>query len=427
MANDDYLALVRESILDERFVSATLSGRQAGQALRWEKVRIRPVLVKDIRHLQFSYFDGQKDISKNYTGAELRQQLDRLLAEPFRNYNVLIQGERIQVNLSRKGRPVVSRHAANTPAEPSLAHNQRKKRVLSEGEPIPYLRLVGITDGEGRGKAGMQSKFKQINEFLRLLAETGRLESVGGDPVEVVDFGCGNAYLTFATYHYLTEVLGRRVRLVGVDLKDDLLAKHAAHARRLGWDGMEFVHAPIAEYRPAAPPDIVVALHACDTATDDAIAQGVRAGSAVIVCAPCCHHDLQVQLAASRPAPFGPLMSFGLLHERLGDVLTDGFRALLLRALGYHVDIVQFVSPEHTPKNLMIRAVKVARAGSPRQVREYLALKQFWGVEPYLHQLLRDEVDALIAAYERGAGEAPQPSAVEQNDAVIQPPRETPA
>ena len=398
LETDTYQQLLKDSILDEQnFVSATFSGRQRGQAARWERVVIRPVEIKNKRHLQFSYFADNRDISKNYAGAEAGGHLDEVLAEGFRNFAVSTTGETIQINLSKKGKPFVNRQPVAAPAAVELAHNREKKKILADGKPERYLQAVGIMAEDGHVKASMHSKFKQINEFLRLLAETGALNTSHHAPMEVVDLGCGNAYLTFATYHYLHDVLGVPTNMVGVDVRGDLLAKHARHAEELGWTGLRFAESRIDAYHAPVPPDVVIALHACDTATDDAIALGVRANSRLIVCAPCCHHDLQAQLRKQAPpAPFGPVMSYGLFHERMGDILTDSFRALILRILGYRVDIVEFVSPEDSPKNLLIRAVKAGEPGATRHIDEYLALKQYWNVDPYLHQLLRAELDVLI-------------------------------
>lgn len=397
MPTDDYQKLIRDSILgDETFVSATFSGHQRGHRSPWKKVLIRPVLIKQARHLQFSYFDDQKDISKNYIGDDIRHHLDELLAEPFRNFAIVTNQERIQINLTKKGKPIISRKANDVSVETALTHNRQKKKILTEGKAIPYLQTVGIMTEDGRVKAHMQNKFKQINEFLRLLAETEKLDKFDHLPIEVVDFGCGNAYLTFATYHYLTEILGLQTHMVGIDTKVDLLEKHAQNVRELGWAGLTFEESLIHDYQPATPPDIVIALHACDTATDDAIAQGIRAGSKIIVCAPCCQHDLQVQLEkTTSPAPFAPIMSCGLFHERVGDILTDSFRALILKMIGYHVDVMQFVPAEHTPKNLMIRAVKVAKIGSSKHIHDYLELKNYWKVHPYLHRILEAEIDKM--------------------------------
>ncbi len=242
-----------------------------------------------------------------------------------------------------------------------------------------------MTTADGRIRANQQRKFRQINEFLRLIDETGEIDKVTSRPLRVVDLGCGSAALTFATYHYLTAVKGRAVSMTGVDTKAHLMERHAATAAQLGWDGLRFAAARISDYRPDAPADVVLALHACDTATDEALARAIRWRSRLIFSAPCCHHHLQAQLAAAEtPSPFRPVLRHGILRERLGDALTDALRAHILRLLGYRAEVLEFVAVEHTPKNLMIRAVHTGAPPTAALVAEYQALKAYWGVTPYL-------------------------------------------
>jgi SAM-dependent methyltransferase len=233
----------------------------------------------------------------------------------------------------------------------------------------------------------MQAKLRQINEFVRLVDETGAFDAIE-QPVRVVDFGSGKGYLTMALYFYLTEIRKLRAEVTGVDLKGEVLEKLNRRAEGLGWDGLRFVTGRIEDYRPETAPQVVVALHACDTATEDALAQGLAWGCKLIVTAPCCQHYLQAQLAErATPEPFGAVMRHGILFERMGDILTDSLRAAYLRVWGYRTEVIQFVSTEHTAKNLMIRAVKTHTGIDRRALEEYLALKAYWGVAPYLEGL----------------------------------------
>jgi hypothetical protein len=386
----DFQTLLSEAILNpETFIRATFSGQQKGQSLRWERVTLRPVLIKNQRHLQFSYYDATQHITQNYLETAAAAELTQLLNLPFRNFAVVTQREQLQINISKKGKPIITRHKTDTAETLDLAHDRSKNRMLAEGTPLPFLVAAEIMTEDGRIKAGQRDKFRQINEFLRLLAETGVLNQFEKTPIQAVDFGCGSAALTFALYHYLNEELKLSAHITGVDIKQHLIERHQHTAQKLGWQHLTFEHTTIQDYQPQTPPDIVLALHACDTATDDAIAQGIRWHSKIIVCAPCCHHDLQAQLEAQpTPAPFMPVLRYGLFHERIGDVLTDSFRTLILRRMGYRVDVVQFVPAEHTPKNLMIRAVKVADRGSEDSDREYAELQQYWQVTPYLQRVL---------------------------------------
>ena len=396
----DYRDLVKLNILDQdNFVRATFSGSLPGQSLPWIKVVIRPVLLKNERSLQFSHFDSRKDITKNYSVAEATDRLNELLTLPFRNFHVETTTKVLQVNLSKRGKPLIheSRVAEEEKKPVNLSHNREKDLILPPNQPEPFLQAVGIMTQDGKVKSDMQSKFRQINEFLRLVEQTGIPKEFDSAPVSVVDCGCGNAYLTFATYHYFKDVLGLETSMVGIDVQSGLLEKHTANAQALGWSDLTFRATPIIDYKPDVPPDVTLALHACDTATDEAIAQGIGWQSKLIVTAPCCHHELQDQLhKQAYPAPFGPIARYGILSERLGDILTDTFRALILRIMGYRTDVVQFVSTEHTAKNLMIRAVRGLRVGDRQFVREYNELKEYWKVTPYLERLLGEAFTKLL-------------------------------
>ena len=356
---DDYKAIVCEAVLDEaNFVRATFSGRQRGQTNRWQRLELRPVQVKGVRHLQFSFFDAKQNIVKNYAGKTAVTELNHALDLPFRNFHITAQDQTIQINLTKKGKAIVTRRANETPQLVNLAHDRVKNTILQEGEDIPFLRMIGVMREDGRVKANRRSKFQQINAFLKILAEIEEIAALP-EPIRMVDFGCGSATLTFAAYHYLHNILGKQAQIVGVDGQEKLIARNAQIAQSLGWEGLTFEQGMIIDYQSDPPPDIVVALHACDTATDDMLAQGIRWQSQVIIAAPCCHHHLQVQLK-ERPSPieFDAVLRHNLLHERLGDILTDAFRAAILRMMGYQVTAMEFVASEHTPKNLLLRAVK---------------------------------------------------------------------
>lgn len=394
--SEEYKDKVRERILNrDTFVRAVFTGRHKSADIEWEKILIRPVELKGSYHLQFSFFDEKKDVSKNYGGEETPIRLDDVLMLPFRNILVESTSGTLQVNVSKKGRAIVSEHKTKDDVSaPDLSHNRSKTRSLTAENAKPFLEAVGILTRDGRIKADMQRKYVQINEFLRLFDETSDIESFQGKPLHIVDFGCGNAYLTFAVYYYLREVLALDAYVTGVDLKGDLIERHREKAKKLGWDHLNFEVGRIEDYRTETPPDVVVALHACDTATDDAIAKGLDWGSRVIICAPCCQHDLQVQMAqVSLPESMAAVLGHGILFERMGDILTDTFRAATLRIMGYRTDVTQFVPIEHTAKNLMIRAVKISAPGkNPRWVEEYRKLKDQWMVTPYLEKLLGEDL-----------------------------------
>lgn len=402
--SEDYVSQVKSLVLDEAtFVRLALKGRAQSantqEANPWRQVVVRPVLLKGGRHLQFSYFSQKQDITKNYRGAEAETRLDEVLALPFQSIAVQsTTGEKL-FQITRKGKAIVHKgKAAPTVETPNLAHDMDKRLALPAGRPDAFLQAVGIMDEQGHVRPSMHDKFTQINEFLKLLEHTGELERLPDRRIEILDCGCGSAYLSFATYHYLNDVRHLPARLVGIDVNETLIDKDNAESAELGFTQACFERAAIIDYRPVVAPDIVLALHACDTATDEALFQGIEYEARLILCAPCCHHHLQQQLHAV--APLNAIFHDGILKHRLGDILTDTFRALILRILGYRTDVVEFVAPEHTDKNLLIRAARRAQGGSASAAREYLDLKRFWGVTPYLETLLGDHLSARLAEVE---------------------------
>lgn len=400
----EYKQAIYGRILDETsFIEATFKAKEGDTSLSWQRVTIRPVLIRGERYQQFSYFDGRQTIVQNFQEQESEEALDDLLAARLKSIQIKTTAETLQVQFSRKGRPILHHHANRQPIPLALVHDRAKQRLLPADEPVPFLQVIGVQTADGRIRADKQRKFRQINEFLRLIDETdivtqlnhpqSRNLPLSQSPLLVVDLGCGSAALTFAIYHYLNHILDLPAEVVGVDVQAHIVERRREMTGELGWDAMSFVASAIRDYQPERPPDIVLALHACDTATDEALAQAIRWKSKLILSAPCCHHHLQTQLDANpTPEPFMPVMRHGILKERLGDILTDTFRALILRILGYQTDVFQFVDPEHTPRNLMIRAIRQEPAHTERFVAEYQALKAFWGVTPYLESLLMDIV-----------------------------------
>ena len=387
----EYKKQVLQHILNQdSFVRAVFSGKQKGSALPWVKVLVRPVEIKGDLNWQFSYFDEKQAVTKNYSSEDASAKVAELLALPFRNIFVETGAGNLQVNISKKGKALVNKKKESASTRmPDLTHDRQKSRLLTAENAAPFLKAVGIMTNDGRIRADMQRKFKQINEFLRLLDETDSFEDFARRPVHLVDFGCGNAYLTFAVYYYLHELLRLDAHVTGVDIKADLIQRHQEKVRALGWNQLTFHTGTIADFRPTTIPEVVLALHACDTATDDALAQGIRWNSKLIVAAPCCQHELQEQMARlPMPTQLLPIFHHGILFERMGDILTDTFRATILRIMGYRTDVTQFVPIEHTAKNLMIRAVKTSPPGNQRWVEEYRNLKAFWQVTPYLERLL---------------------------------------
>jgi SAM-dependent methyltransferase len=394
---DNYRDLIKQRVRDEAtFTRLTLSGEIRGATAPWRRVIVRPVQLKSGRHLQFSYFDARQDTTKNYRGDEALARLDEVLAIPYSSVYLQSTAGNIRVQLTTSLRPIIHREKPDPEAvQPNLAHNQVKEHPLLVGRPDLFLQEIGIMNAQGAVLPAMQDKFTQINEFLKLLDHTGELERIETRPVQILDCGCGSSYLSLAAYHYLNNIRSIDAALTGIDTNARLIDKSNQHGERLGFDRICFQTSSIIDYVPEVNPDILIALHACDTATDDAIAQGILQGARVILCAPCCHHELHTHLHPV--APWNPVFQQGILKQRLGDILTDTFRALILRVLGYKTDVVEFVAPEHTDRNLMIRAVRRGRLHQRRALQEYEALKHYWGVTPYLEGVLAERGQVLPA------------------------------
>ncbi|MEO6892701.1 MAG: SAM-dependent methyltransferase [Ktedonobacteraceae bacterium] len=400
-ADTGYQQLIEEILLhDPSFIKATWSSPSKKQQTPWLKVVVRPVILRGDTHLQFSYFDAHKDITKNYAGDERIEPLHDLLACGFKQIYLYTQQQTIHVQITKKEKVLIhtTRPLPEQQQERDLSHDRSKKTLFAEAEATPFLQTVGMMGEDRKIKADMYGKFRQIHEFVKLVQQTGALEHFTASPLHVVDAGCGNAYLTFAFYYYLHQHLKKPVSLIGIDSRSEPLERHREKVAQLQWEDLTFQHTTIIDFQPRIQPDIVLSLHACDTATDEALAQGIRWGSRLLVSVPCCHHHLQQQIERqASPAPFGPVLRQSILKERLGDILTDSFRMLILQIMGYRTDIVQFISSEHTAKNLMIRAVKTQPTGNARYVQEYQDLKEFWQVTPYLESLLGEDFRRMLA------------------------------
>jgi len=391
------LSQIRGHLLDaDALVRAVASGRQKGTTPAWRRAELRYVDLKSGRRLQVTTYDATQAHTHNYApGDEARDAVDALLDLPFANWHVDTVTQTHQLRVTKPNHAVVHTVERESPVEVEHAHDRDKDRLLPADDAL--FRALGLADGEGRIKPSRQAKVRQVEEFLRLLdsAITAALEKghlrrpTAEDPLRVVDLGCGNAYLTLAAHRFLSDLRGVPVRLTGVDVKEQSREHNTRVAAELGIDA-EFLVGSIsgADLDPA--PEVVLALHACDTATDEALARAVEWEAPLVLAAPCCHHDVAAQLRrAPTPAPYAMLTRHGILRERLADTLTDGLRASLLRQQGYKVDVVQFVESQHTPRNTMLRATRTSRPVAGGGVRkEYDELVAAWGITPRLAVLL---------------------------------------
>jgi len=402
-------ARLRATLLDpDALVRGVASGRAVGRSPQWRRVELRPVMLKAGPRLQITAFSATQAFTSNHEWGSLdtAAAIDGLLNDGYGAWTVDTALERARMKVGRGGVVGGGIHARETVATVNTSHDRAKPRLLPLTHPV--LRATGLTTASGAVKPSRHDKLRQVEEFLRILDASLRDAALiprgEGEPLRLLDLGCGNAYLTFAAHAYL-ESVGVEARIVGIDSRDKARDRNAELARQLGVTAsVTFEAAKILETSTevaGARADVVMALHACDTASDDALAVAVRGGARLILVAPCCHHDLQRQLADSQSGtPLPALTRHGILRERFGDVLTDAVRAELMRLLGHRVDVMEFIGSQHTPRNTLIRAVRTDVPAESERWEECDRLVSECGIVPKLAVLLADE---LVAARARGA------------------------
>jgi SAM-dependent methyltransferase len=372
----------------QSFVRAVLSGRRRNMVVDFERIDIRPVEIKGVLNLQLMQNDGRATTTKNLPPSAV--EIEQLLNSGYANIMVESTEDAYSIRITKSGDAQV--HIEKRKSEQNLSHDKKKDRLLDSNDP--FLREVGIADAKGVIKPSRQDKYKQVEEFLRLLSpalnsaiEAGQIHKpTVQNPLRITDLGCGHAYLTFAAHQYLIKS-GIPVVVTGIDIRPDSRDRNNAIAVKLGITETISFKAEEISKTTSESADIAIALHACDTATDDAIAWAVNGQAKLLLIAPCCHHDIQKQIEVA-PEPWGAITKFGLMKERLGDLLTDSLRAQLLRIVGYRVEVIEFVGGEHTPRNLMIRAVKTDAKPDQLDIDRYLEITAQWGVTPVLEKKL---------------------------------------
>jgi len=384
-ATAEAFALINNS---DTFVRAVLSGRRRNMLPDAEKIEIRPVKLKDEIKLQMIELSGTNSKTVNLDlGSEV---IKKLMNSGFANILIESVSQSMTIRFTKKGDAQVFVEQSNK--SQSLDHDKHKSRLLDPSDA--FLREVGISDAQGRIKPTKQDKYLQVEEFLRILVptlksaiESGHISVADDKPISIVDHGCGNAYLTFAAHQYLQSE-NYRIKVIGIDVREQSRIRNIAIASRLEIsDSIEFRAEKISE-TDIPPADITIALHACDTATDDAIAWAINNNSKLLLIAPCCHHDLQIQIREV-PEPWSTITKHGILKERLGDILTDALRAQILRLMGYRTEIIEFVGDDHTPRNLMIRAVKTGARPDQNEFERYQEMLKLWNIVPKLSELVK--------------------------------------
>ncbi|MDB6114107.1 MAG: Methyltransferase domain protein [Lacunisphaera sp.] len=374
---DDFLGQLSAGVRDSSFVKLTL-GKPRGADETLRQLLVRPVMLRGTTHLSFVWRHETQDITKNHPVAEGLAALAKLLGADFHSAHLFTTARMAQLEFNKKGEPRLTYGPAEK-KEADPAHDRQKKRLLTE-QSQPWLLALGVTTATGAVREGMADKHRQIHKFVEILSHlAGDAALPTHRSIEVADMGCGKGYLTFAAHDYFNLVAGHAANVRGIESRDELVQLCNRIAHETGRNRLSFTSGTI-ESAHLSGLDLLIALHACDTATDDAIAKGVQAGAALIVVAPCCQKELRAQLTA---APvLAPALRHGIFQERHAEFATDALRALLLEWAGYDTKVFEFISTEHTAKNIMIAATKHHRPArtdeSAKQIRELAA---FYGVK----------------------------------------------
>ena len=373
-------ALLEES-LNIEFISAGLSNPRSKGGI--VKAKVRPILKKDTLFFQLETFQNNQAFHKNLEPEAACEELLHLMGELKQmqmettkyNYSILV---------SKKGKVTIKKKQQAGPVKMvNLSHNRKKRYLLEEGMQVPFLQDLGVMTKEGKIVHSRFDKFRQINRFLEFIEDI--LPELPKDrELTILDFGCGKSYLTFAMYYYLHELQGYDIRIIGLDLKTDVIRHCNELSEKYGYDKLKFLEGNIADYTGVEEVDMVVTLHACDTATDFALAKAVGWNAKVILSVPCCQHELNRQIDSEE---LKPLMKYGLIKERFAALATDALRAEYLELYGYDAQILEFIDMEHTPKKTLIRAVKTGRPG--KNAPEFAASEQELHVSPMLGKLLK--------------------------------------
>lgn len=352
------------------------------KSIEYRRVTLRPVSIRGEYMYQAEFHFEKKVTHRNIPYFEGVDFAEKLIAEDFKQINILTETEDIQILAAKPDKPRITRRPANR-ASAGLDHNKQKNYIIPDGVPCSFLTELGVMTPEGKVRKQHYAKFRQINRFLEI-ADNCFEELPAEGTLRIIDFGCGKSYLTFALYHYLKLVRGRDVEIIGLDLKEDVIRFCSETARKLGYEHLRFLVGDIADYDSDGA-DMVVTLHACDTATDYALINAVRWGSRVILSVPCCQHELFSQIHEDIN---DPMLKHGIIKDKFTELLTDALRGLKLETAGYNVNMIEFTSLEHTSKNIMIKAV----FGASKQTREkaseeYRRLRDFYNVNPTIDSL----------------------------------------
>ena len=392
-----HLEEVLEEVLNWELSDMTLSNRKASGEI--QKIKVRPVIIKDQLIFQAAQYTKTQVFHKNIEETQVKTWVQNLIENEFKQTQIRCSNKEYTVLSGKKGNVTIKERKLNVcekQEKKDLSHNRKKTYILPEGTAVPFLVDLGVMTSEGKIVRTKYDKYRQINRFLEFIQDI-LPELPKNRPLTIIDFGCGKSYLTFAMYYYLNILMGYEVHMIGLDLKSDVIRHCNELADKYGYANLEFIHGDIADFEGADAVDMVVTLHACDTATDYALYKAVRWNAKVILSVPCCQHELNGQISNDM---LSAIFSYGLLKERMAALMTDGLRGQLLEAVGYKTQILEFIDMEHTPKNILIRAVKsgVGKRDTKKNLEAYRVCADAVHGDLTLYRLLfpQDEKEAEV-------------------------------
>lgn len=381
------LKILLQEILNKDLQQIILSNSRHPEQV--QKAKIRPVLIRGELVFQETAYRGTQVFHENFTAEQMTDRICLALAEQFRQGEFTAKSLQATALVSKKGKLTLKVKNNTSPEQEdlqALSHNRTKHYILEEGKPVDFLVGLGVQMPDGRVTKARFDKFRQINRYLEFIEDV--IDELPTDrTIRIIDFGCGKSYLTFAMYYYLHELQHRDIQVTGLDLKTDVIKHCNELAEKLGYDRLKFERGDISTYEGTDVADMVVTLHACDLATDYALDKAVKWGARVILAVPCCQHELNRQITCD---PLKPVLKYGIIKERIAALLTDALRANLLEQQGYETQILEFIDMEHTPKNLLIRAVKKGSM-RPKHSTDIRTVEELLHVAPTLDKLLNNE------------------------------------
>ncbi|SFV54461.1 conserved hypothetical protein [hydrothermal vent metagenome] len=378
---EDIRELSQRIINNEVIIFATFSGIRNKSLKTFNKATIKKVMIKNELKYQFEYIYDKNVEHKNLNKIDSINEIDNLLKTYFKQALINTLESDYHILVSKSGVAKINKKAATKKFE-EISHNRKKNYILNEGEVTSFLVELGIMTAAGKVINSKYDKFKQINRYLELVSDCiPYLDK--NKTIRIIDFGCGKAYLTFALYDFLVLKMGYNVEIVGLDLKENVIKFCSNLAKKLNYDDLRFVQGDIKGFNEFENVDMVISLHACNTATDDALATAVNWGAKVILAVPCCQHELLKKIKNKKMVP---LLKYGIIKEKLSSLLTDSLRANVLEIMGYRTQVLEFIDMEHTPKNIMIRAYFEDISNVDKVVEEYKEFKKEWQISPYIEE-----------------------------------------